>query len=453
MVCRTTGKWKSTRKYLSAACLSALFGTGAAHAAQPEQDPPPPPVVEVAPAPVEATPADSLFTRPKLTGDWNGIRTKLAERGISWDVSATNFYSGVTSGGLDRQFQFGGRADYILNVDGHKLGLWEGFFVAVHAETLYGKSSNAATGALLPTSIGQTLPNSSPPITALTGVKIVQALSPNFLLFFGKLNTLDEFNQPFTGGARGTNGFMTTGLLLPPVLARTIPYSTFGGGLAVLREGQPVFTLSFFDVNNTPTTSGFDSFFDRGVSIYAQATLPTKIGDLPGHYSVGGVYSTAQYAALDDLPYFLIQRFRGEFPPLPRETGSWSVYGLFDQAFYVDACNPKRSWGLFGSAGISDGNPNPIRWSSSIGVGGSSLLKNRPLDSFGVGYFYVGLSDDLKAIAPRVNRIRDEHGVELFYNAAVTPWCHVTPDLQIVTPARSRVETSVNFGLRMKIDF
>ena len=46
-----------------------------------------------------------------------------------------------------------------------------------------------------------------------------------------------------------------------------------------------------------------------------------------------------------------------------------------------------------------------------------------------------------------------EQGVELYYNIAVTPWLHVTPDLQIISPAGKSVDTTVVAGLRVKIDF
>ena len=49
--------------------------------------------------------------------------------------------------------------------------------------------------------------------------------------------------------------------------------------------------------------------------------------------------------------------------------------------------------------------------------------------------------------------LRDEHGVELYYNVTVTPWCHVTPDLQMITPFRERADPSLIVGLRAKIDF
>lgn len=40
----------------------------------------------------------------------------------------------------------------------------------------------------------------------------------------------------------------------------------------------------------------------------------------------------------------------------------------------------------------------------------------------------------------------------MFYNVGVTPWCHVTADLQIVDSGRSLVDTMMMFGLRAKID-
>ena len=49
--------------------------------------------------------------------------------------------------------------------------------------------------------------------------------------------------------------------------------------------------------------------------------------------------------------------------------------------------------------------------------------------------------------------VRDEHGLELFYNVAVTPWFHVTADLQVITPLLQPVDTSLVLGLRSKIDF
>jgi porin len=42
-------------------------------------------------------------------------------------------------------------------------------------------------------------------------------------------------------------------------------------------------------------------------------------------------------------------------------------------------------------------------------------------------------------------------GVELFYNAEIRPWFHVTADVQLIDPARA-VSDALLFGLRAKID-
>jgi len=49
--------------------------------------------------------------------------------------------------------------------------------------------------------------------------------------------------------------------------------------------------------------------------------------------------------------------------------------------------------------------------------------------------------------------LQNENGVELYYNVQATPWCQITPDIQVIDPFRERVESSLLFGLRAKIDF
>jgi hypothetical protein len=46
--------------------------------------------------------------------------------------------------------------------------------------------------------------------------------------------------------------------------------------------------------------------------------------------------------------------------------------------------------------GISDGNPNPIEWNLTLGVGGNSLIPGRERDTFGAACFYLGLSSEFK---------------------------------------------------------
>lgn len=403
--------------------------------------------------------AGSLFERPKLTGNWLGLRDGLALNGIALDVSSTNFYQGVASGGINETFEYAGRGDYYLNVDGQKAGLWAGSFLTLHGETRWGDTINNATGAIMPANVGMLFPKPTGTATALTGVKFTQALSENFVVFGGKLNQFDELKQPYASG-RGVDAFMNASLTFPVVLARTTPYSSLGAGFAVLENMQPVFSFMVLDTQNTPNTTGFDNFLDNGVTLLTSVNRPVELFGLPGHQGIGGSYSTGSYNDLTPTPWF--NPNTGTFGvSTGTASGSWSIFYLADQALWVDSNNPARSWGLFGNIGLADNGPSPIRWSSYVGFGGSSPLVSRPLDTFGLGYFYVGYSDPVHNLAPRLLNLGNDQGVEMFYNVAVTPWFRVTPDLQVLGPARGNtlppnardIDTALVLGLRAKIDF
>jgi porin len=93
------------------------------------------------------------------------------------------------------------------------------------------------------------------------------------------------------------------------------------------------------------------------------------------------------------------------------------------------------------------------RWSASVGISGTSPLSGRTLDTFGVGYYFLGVSDVLKQDVRQSAPLRNDHGVELFYNAAITPWIHISPDLQVIDPFEKKADTALVVGLRMSIVF
>ncbi len=404
-------------------------------------DPPPRP-----PAPF----GGPVHDRPKLTGDWLGVRSGLRDGGITVDVSTTQFYQGVTTGGLEQAFAYGGRNDYFLTLDGEKLGLWKGFSVRLHGETRYGESANFITGALSPVNEYLLVPGSDGVVSGLTGVEFSQFIGENTLVLAGKINLLDHILQPLTG-ATGLEGFQNVSLIFNPILARTLPYSTFGVGGTYLKDGHPVLAVSVFDAIDRSTTGVFDNLFGNGAVVFATAVLPTTVFGLPGHYGVEGAYSSGRYTNIDRSPY--LDPVTGLVAPSPPKTGSWAVGGLFDQAVWASPDDPTRVWGVFGKFGIADDNPNPIRWTATGGVGGVSPIPGRARDTFGVGYFHLGISDTLKRGARPLTPLRNEQGVEVYYNARVTPWFQLTPDLQVIDPFQKQADTALLFGLRARIDY
>ena len=80
------------------------------------------------------------------------------------------------------------------------------------------------------------------------------------------------------------------------------------------------------------------------------------------------------------------------------------------------------------------------------------MIPCRSRDNWGVGYYYAAPSPDLKDSLAPILRIRDEHGWEIFYNFAVTPWLSLGADLQIIKPSLAN-NTAVFSGLRTVIRF
>ncbi|HID75127.1 MAG TPA: hypothetical protein EYP56_03930 [Planctomycetaceae bacterium] len=74
-------------------------------------------------------------------------------------------------------------------------------------------------------------------------------------------------------------------------------------------------------------------------------------------------------------------------------------------------------------------------------------------DSFGVGWYYLGTSSESGPLASLGGPVADGQGVEVFYNWEVSPWFHLTTDLQVMVPARKTVGPTLVLGFRAKMDF
>jgi len=46
----------------------------------------------------ESPPKDLILTQQYLTGDWNGLRSRLIDQGITFDLEYTSTYQGLLSG-------------------------------------------------------------------------------------------------------------------------------------------------------------------------------------------------------------------------------------------------------------------------------------------------------------------------------------------------------------------
>ena len=109
---------------------------------------------------------------------------------------------------------------------------------------------------------------------------------------------------------------------------------------------------------------------------------------LTGHQLIGGGYSNKTFTSLDKSLRFFIENH-----DIEKQDGSWMGYYNFDQYLYEPKKGSGQGFGIFGRFGASDGNPNPMRFFFSFGVGGRGIIPGRPLDRFGVGYYYMDVQE------------------------------------------------------------
>jgi porin len=380
-------------------------------------------------------------------GDWGGDRAKLKEQGFTFKPRLTQFCQGMIHGDGDHDFKNGGKFDVMCNADLHKLGLWKGLSLTVHGEWNFGQSANGSGGTMIPVNTPLLFPGIDPADTIdLSSVYFQQKFGNSAVLVLGKINMLDLcINKPFMGGA-GYDTFWNIAFAAPPT--GTVPPYLFGALLTVPTKSA-TYGLWIYDPNSVVNLSGLEAPFKDGVTIRGIVEFPVTIAGLKGHQGFSATFSNKPGNDMESLGDIFLPS-----PGIGKVAIKNSRYHFcynFDQCLFQSKENPREGIGLFGQAGISDGNPNKLDWEALVGIGGTGLIPGRSHDQYGIGYYYYSVSDVLKD-SLRHDNIRDEQGVEIFYNAALTPWLSVGPDLQIIEPSLNK-EQAVFYGFRTVIKF
>ncbi|HEU4340929.1 MAG TPA: carbohydrate porin [Candidatus Binatia bacterium] len=406
-----------------------------------------------------------IWKRAKLTGDWGGLRSTMARNGVQLDIDNVHTFQNVTSGGIDNTGRYLGNAEIVLKLDSKKMGLWPGGFLLVRGEAAFGTGVNQATGALLPVNTRPVLSLPARDEMVLSHVVLTQFLHEKFAVALGKLDTTTGDANEFAHG-RGDEKFMNLAFSFSPAGLRIVPYSTLGMGFVFLPTKDLVLGFSAIDTEGVTTRTGFDTLFKDGTTLASEGRLTVRPFGLTGHQLISFAWSNGDFNSLSQDPRTLIGNALFD-TSLKKESGSWVFMYNFDQYLYQEKEDSSQGVGIFGRFGISDGKANPIAQFYSFGFGGKGIIPGRDQDRFGIGYYYMKISGDLRDTFPPLLIQRagldHEQGVELFYNIAATPWLHVTPDLQFIDSARNKaplvganrkaIDTAVVAGLRIKIDF
>jgi porin len=406
--------------------------------------------------------SDSLWTRKKLFGDVGGLRSGLAKHGVSLDVSLSQYFQGVADGGRDNDYAFGSIVDSVVNVNGEKLGLWKGLFLNARVQTQIGNFDSVAgdPGALALANTQLMWPLPGDARTELTGWTVAQFLTKEWMVYGGKLNAIDLQTSFFPHLNFAKGGFQNLSLLAPSLpWLRFVQLSQMGGGVQKMEARGVKYGAVFWDPQNSSTTSGFDNFFEdvAGLAFYR---FYFDAGGLPGHVTLAAGGSTKAYTEIEPAEWTL-PGLRGGGPvTVPgirpdKDTGAFALTAYYQQILWQPDPKGSRNIRLYSGIAAGPDNPGISNFSVFATLEASGYFPSRPKDKIGVGGYYSSLADALTDTAQSLRNPLDDHisGLEVYYNAEVTPWLHFVGDVQIIDSATKGLDTSIVPSVRMLVEF
>jgi porin len=399
-----------------------------------------------------------FWHRTQLIGDPNCIRTDLTRRGIFVDLYSTTAYQDTASGGLKTGNSIVQNTQLSINLDTARAGLWAGGLIHFTVQSRYGSSPNNTftAGSFVPEYTGLDLPG---PLfwqdTLPSDYSLIQGLGKKVIVILGKINGLfiadqtlfgDRFRYYFANSNLNknviyNNFFNTTTLAAIGVWTPT-PWLTIAAGV--------------HDPHTEPNTFAANAFKNGDVNLYGEAIVTFAIAGLPSQIvpavnwsnapkiNLGSPFGQLSPAQIPQAVNVLLGNDSPDGLPTNFKKSSFFTISNFSQYLLVKEepsqiaeklrnAQPLRGVGVFGRLGY--GGPedlNPVDTDASIALLAEGLWNSRQYDSFGIGFYYDGVSRNLKNSIRQLTDItaRNETGAEIFYNFAVTPAISVNAGYQ-----------------------
>jgi porin len=403
-----------------------------------------------------------LWERPALFGDVAGHRQKLYEQGIALDLAVTQVVQGVVSGGKDEEWKYGGSADYYLFLDSGRLNLWPGALIGIHAESKFGRSVIPSSGVISPVNTDYLWPDPAEEgTTFLSEYYIWQGVTEWLMLQAGRVNWVGLADRSRFANDEKTQ-FLNISLRNSALLGEFVPLTAHGVAAALAPHPDVSLAIVLVSANDQPDKYGSPGGLFDEVTPAVELDYSWKFGDLPG--TVRPAFAWTSKDTVDFSNRFLVPDLILGLD-VPRKSDNWIVNFNFEQYFYVAKQRSvpqlhtapfdfeQEGFGFFFRASYTPEDRNPWNVFVSGGLGGRGVIPSRPYDRYGIGFYSMIESDDLKHQPILGGALGTEWGMEVFYNIAITPWLQLTPDLQYVESGLPGVKDAVVLATRVHMYF
>ncbi len=429
--------------------------------------------------------AKSVWERANLFGDLGGMRTSLAERGISFGLSEASEVFGNATGGVKRGVIYEGVTQFSVGLDTEKLFGLEGGTFNVSGYQIHGRGLSLNN---LGNNLSTVSSLEAPRGTLLFELWYEQVfLNKKLAIRVGQLGADQEFMISQYGNLflNHTFGWSSLPSANLPSGGPIYPLATPGIRIrAALREDLALLLGVF---NGDPAGPGLGVPQDRdpsgtafrthdGVFAIAEAQFALNQGEqatgLPGAYKVGALYNSQNFADQRRSATGLSLADPAGLASVGRNRrGNWSAYAVMDQMVFREAGTKDQGIGVFARVMGAPGDRNLINFYVDGGVTYKGLVPGRDSDTAGLGVAVARIGDtaaqldaDTRFAAGGSYPIRRHETVlELTYQAQIAPWWQVQPSAQYVFNLNGGVPNPKNptkrlgdaavFGLRTNVTF
>lgn len=364
-----------------------------------------------------------------LTGEWGGVRSSLADRGVTLDlVYASDMFTARGKAAVL------GHVDVALTLDSHKLGLWDGGTLYVLGQNSHGSGINDRVGSAQGVSNLET-----DPYTQLTELFLEQtAFDERIRIRIGKQDANRDFGTPRFGGNFINNNFgMFPNVALPS-------YPTTGLGALVVVTPVAWLTSKLAIYEGSPEKGGLGlttAFRDGGGATLAGGIAATH------HYGPGnrdsGTTSLGVWWQSNDVAEVGVP---GNAARMFDDNAGFFVQN--DERIYLHPEDPSDPRGL--SVILRFSWAQPDRNELGRYAGGSAAwhgIGPRTNDTAGIGGGYYTIADPLGGSAGPGS----EWFIEGFYKLRLTNFVSLQPDAQVFRHPGGDGRDALVAGMRLKL--
>jgi porin len=391
------------------------------------------------------------FIEDTLTEEWAGIRTELNRLGITPTASYTAQFMGNPSGGQSRGFTYAGTLQAAIFWDLEKLVHIPGLSFNINGAWSTGKNLSADyVGNIFAIQSAYSAPGNGANNLTLGEIYGQQQLFNNSLVVAagrlapqGTFATMPVLNQYINGGINPVPGHLG---INDATFAAYPPGVEWGVQAIYNITSSFQFAAGVFNTNQNSADGakrGLDFSLQQGnrgalsvVQVNYLFNHAPQDTSLPGQYTLGGFYDSNRFTSLSDLS--------------STKSGTYSLYGLFQQMLYRDGgADSQKGLTVWGETAIAPkSSVNTMPYFIGAGLSYQGLIPGRDDDIASAGFIYGTFSR-------YIPRTTAEAVIEANYQITLRRWLSITPDIQyVIRPnGSSAIGNALVLGTQLTINF